>query len=155
MALPAETARELIARYPSPRSAVLPLLWLGQERDGFVTAETVSEVASLLGLHESDVESVLSFYTMFRRRAPARCRLQVCQSLACAMRGAEDIVEHVREQTGVGPGEQSRDGAFEIEYVECLAACDHAPAYLCNERMAGPLTRELALQLARGEGVRP
>ena len=155
MALPAEPARELVARHPSRRSAILSLLWLGQETDGFITPETVTEVAALLGLQESDVESVLSFYTMFRRRPPARCRLQVCRSLACAMKGAEDIVDHVREQTGVGPGEQSADGGFEVEYVECIAACDHAPAYLFNERMGGPLSREAALKLLRGEGERP
>jgi NADH-quinone oxidoreductase subunit E len=154
MALPAEAARELVARYPSPRSAILPLLWLGQETDGHVTPETVAEVAAILGLHESDVESVLSFYSMFRRRPPARYRLLVCRSLACAMKGAEDIVEHVREQTGVGPGEQSADGAFEVDYVECIAACDHAPACLFNEHMGGPLSREGALKLLRGEGER-
>jgi NADH-quinone oxidoreductase subunit E len=152
-ALPAEEARAIVARYPSPRSAILPLLWLGQRTAGHVTPEAVQDVAELLDLRVSEVESVLSFYTMFRRRPPARCRLEVCRSLACAMKGAEEIVEHVREATGVEPGGQSEDGQFSIAYVECVAACDHAPAYIFNERMGGPLTREAALALIRGEGV--
>jgi len=152
MALPAEAAEAIVGRYPSSRSAILPLLWLGQETDGYVTPETVDDVARLLGLNVSDVESVLSFYTMFRRQAPGRCRLQVCRSLACAMRGAEQIVEAVQTATGVAPGGQAADGSFSLEYVECIAACDHAPAYIFNERMAGPLTRELALALIAGRG---
>lgn len=152
MALDAQIADEIIARYPHHRSAVMPLLWLGQDRDGYVTPEIVAEVAERLGLTMSEVESVLSFYTMFRREPPARCRLQVCRSLACAMRGAEEILRAVEAQTGVAPGGQSADGQFSVEVVECLAACDHAPAYLFNERMDGPLSTERALQLLRGEG---
>ena len=152
MPLDTPSALAVIAKYPSPRSAILPLLWLGQNSDGYVTQDTVEQVADLLGLAVSDVESVLSFYTMFRRTPADRCRLQVCRSLACAMKGAEEILEHVRAATGVAAGEQSPDGQFSVEVVECIAACDHAPAYLFNERMDGPLTKETALQLLHGEG---
>jgi NADH-quinone oxidoreductase subunit E len=152
MPLDRAEAEAVIARYPSPRSAILPLLWMGQEADGYVTAETVQQVAELIGLTVNEVESVLSFYTMFRRRPPARCRLQVCRSLACAMHGAEAILEHIRRETGIGPGGQSPDGQFSVDVVECIAACDHAPAYLFNERMGGPLTPDKALALLRGEG---
>ncbi len=152
MALDAREATDIIGRYPSPRSALLPLLWLGQHRDGYVTEDTVADVALRLGMAVAEVESVLSFYSMFRRRPPARCRLEVCRSLACAMKGSGEILARVQEETGVGPGESSADGAFSVEVVECIAACDHAPAYLFNERMAGPLTPEKALELLRGEG---
>jgi NADH-quinone oxidoreductase subunit E len=145
MPLDPEAARAIVARYPSPRSAILPLLWLGQQADGYVTEETAQEVARLVGVPESEVESVLSFYTMFRREPPARRRLEVCRSLACAMRGAEEIL------TGVTPGHAAPDGSFSVSVVECIAACDHAPAYLFNDRMGGPLTPELALALLRGE----
>jgi NADH-quinone oxidoreductase subunit E len=151
MPLDAQAAAAVIARYPSPRSAILSLLWLGQNADGYITPETVESVADLLGLPRSEVESVLSFYTMFRRRPPARCRLQVCRSLACAMKGAEEIVDRIRAETGVEPGEQSADGGFSVEYVECIAACDRAPAYLFNEQMGGPLTADKALRLIRGQ----
>ena len=150
MPLDEQAAAAAIARYPSPRSAILSLLWLGQNSDGHVTPETVERTAELLGLAVSDVESVLSFYTMFRRSKAARCRLQVCRSLACAMKGAEGIVARIQAETGVGAGEQSADDQFSVEYVECIAACDHAPAYLFNERMAGPLTAEDALRLIQG-----
>ena len=152
MALDAQTADEIVARYPHSRSAILPLLWLAQNTDGYITSETVSEVAARLSLTVAEVESVLSFYTMFRREPPARCRLQVCRSLACAMRGAEEILRAVEAETGVAPGGRSPDGQCSVEVVECIAACDHAPAYLFNERMDGPLTAERALQLLRGEG---
>ena len=152
MALDAQAADAIIARYPGQRSAVLPLLWLAQNTDGHITRETVAEVAARLGLEVSEVESVLTFYSMFRREPRARCRLQVCRSLACAMKGAEDIVAHIQAETGVAPDEQSPDGGFSVEFVECIAACDHAPAYLFNERMGGPLTAEGALRLVRGEG---
>lgn len=152
MALAAAEAEALIALYPSGRSAILSLLWLGQQTDGYITPETVAQVAGLLGLPVSEVESVLSFYTMFRRVPPARCRLQVCRSLACAMKGAEGIVDHVRAETGVDAGGQSADGQFSLEYVECIAACDHAPAYIFNERMAGPLDAAQAMRLISGQG---
>ncbi len=148
----AQAADAVVAKYPSPRSAILPLLWLGQNSDGHVTPETVERVADRLGLNISDVESVLSFYTMFRTSPPARHRLQICRSLACAMKGAEEILEHIAAATGVAAGEQSADGGFSVEVVECIAACDHAPAYLCDERMGGPLSPQKALRLLRGEG---
>jgi len=152
MSWDARAADAVIAKYPSSRSAILPLLWLGQNSDGHITPETVEHVAERLGLTINDVESVLSFYTMFRRTPAARCRLQVCRSLACAMKGAGEILEHIRAATGVAAGEQSPDGGFSVEVVECIAACDHAPAYLFNERMDGPLSPEQALRLIRGEG---
>jgi NADH-quinone oxidoreductase subunit E len=152
MPLDAQVAEALIARYPSARSAILPLLWEGQNADGHVTVETVEHVADLLGLAVNEVESVLSFYTMFRRSPPARCRLQVCRSLACAMKGAGEILEQVEAATGVAAGGASEDGQCSIEVVECIAACDHAPAYLFNERMGGPLTPEQALRLVAGQG---
>lgn len=152
MPLDTQAAGAVIGKYPSPRSAILPLLWLGQTSDGYVTEETVEQVSDLLGLAVNEVESVLSFYTMFRRTPAAKCRLQVCRSLACAMKGAGEIVAGIEAATGVAAGEQSTDGQFSIEYVECIAACDHAPAYLFNERMSGPLTPEQALRLVQGQG---
>ncbi len=152
MPLDLEAARAAIARYPSPRSAMLTLLWQAQEADGWVTPQTVTTVAELLGLTASEVESVLSFYSMYRRTPPAQRRLQVCRSLACAMKGAEEILSHLRAETGVGPGETASDGSFSVEVVECLAACDHAPACLWNERMEGPLDKQDALRRLRGEG---
>ena len=152
MALKANAADEIVARYPQSRSAILPLLWLAQNTDGYITPAAVSAVAAHLGLTVSEVESVLSFYTMFRREPPARCRLQVCRSLACAMRGTEEILRAIEAATGVAPGGRSPDDQCSVEVVECIAACDHAPAYLFNERMDGPLTADRALELLRGEG---
>jgi len=152
MALDPMEAAAIIARYPSPRSAIGPLLWLGQNADGWVRPETVAEVAALVGVSNAEVYSFLGFYTMFRRQKPCQRRLQVCRSLACAMRGAEEILEHIQAETGVGPGQADPAGGFSVEVVECIAACDHAPAYLYNEHMDGPLTADRAMQLLRPEG---
>lgn len=155
MPLDLEAARAAMARYPSARSALLTLLWQAQEADGWVTPQTVTTVAELLGLTASEVESVLSFYSMYHRTPPAKRRLQVCRSLACAMKGAEEILSYLRSETGVGPGETAPDGSFSVEVVECLAACDHAPACLWNERMEGPLDKHGALERLRGDGGEP
>lgn len=155
MPLDLDAARTAIARYPSSRSALLTLLWQAQEADGWVTSDTVSTVADLLGLTASEVESVLSFYSMYRRTPPAKRRLQVCRSLACAMKGAGEILAYLRAETGVGPGDPAPDGSCTVEVVECLAACDHAPACLFNERMEGPLDKQGALQRLCGDGGDP
>jgi NADH-quinone oxidoreductase subunit E len=141
---------ELLRRYPVPRSALLPLLWRAQERDGYVTDEARDEIAALLKLPPAEVDSVISFYTMFRRRPPAERRLQVCRSLACAALGADELIAELRaKREGRGAAAGQADGCAEIEAVECLAACDRAPCGLFNERVVGPLDREKAEALLR------
>lgn len=123
--------QDLLQRYPVPRSALLPLLWRAQERDGYVGEAARDEIAALLDLPPAEVESVISFYTMFRRRRPPERRLQICRSLCCAALGAEELIAALSE-------------GYEIETVECLAACDRAPCALFNERLVGPLDRPKA-----------
>jgi NADH-quinone oxidoreductase subunit E len=142
----ADEARTLMARYPEPRSALLPLLWLAQERQGYVSRDAMREIAELLGIGERDVLSVVTFYSMFRRQPPARRRLQLCRSLTCAFSGGEELLSALL----VRFGERDRDGAYEIETVECLAACDRAPAALWCERLVGPLDMRRAEELLTG-----
>jgi NADH-quinone oxidoreductase subunit E len=136
---PAEAA-EIVARYPQARSAVLPLLWRVQERAGWVSDEAIAEVAQYVGVPAAEVASVVSFYHMFRRRQPPARRLQVCRSLSCALAGADELVERLRQLPGEGSD-------FCVETVECLAACDRAVAGLFNERLVGPLDLAGAAQL--------
>jgi NADH:ubiquinone oxidoreductase subunit E len=138
---PAEVA-EIQARYPERRSVVLPLLWRAQERIGYVSDEAIGEVAAAAGVPASEVGSVVTFYTMFRRVAPPARRLQVCRSLACAMAGADALVERLRSLPGCG-------SEFAVETVECLAACDRAVAGLYNEGLVGPLHWDAASALVR------
>lgn len=129
-------AETLIARYPVRRSALLPLLWQAQSRDGYVSDAARDEIATLLDLAPAEVDSVISFYTMFRRSQPGPRRLQVCRSLACAALGADELIAALRQD-------------HEVEAVECLAACDRAPCALFNERLVGPLDRTGAEALLR------
>ncbi|HVB10914.1 MAG TPA: NAD(P)H-dependent oxidoreductase subunit E [Bacillota bacterium] len=141
---PQETA-EIVARYPLRRSAVLPLLWRAQERIGYVSDAAIGEVAAAAGVPASEVSSVVTFYTMFRRFAPPARRLQVCRSLACAMAGADALVARLRSLPGCG-------SEFAVETVECLAACDRAVAGLYNEGLVGPLSMAGAASLLRDGG---
>ncbi len=123
-------APEILALYPAgrERSALMPLLRLAQERDGFVTAEAITEIGEILGLSSAEVLAVASFYSMFHLKPKGRHVISVCHNLACNLMGAEEVIEHLEEVLGVGSeGGTTADGAFTLERAECLAACDSAP----------------------------
>lgn len=122
--------REILARYPEARerSAVMPLLRLAQEREGYVTAGALDEIAEILGLSSAEVLAVASFYSTYHLKPKGRHVISVCHNLACSMMGAEEILEHLEGTLGVGSeGETTPDGAFTLERAECLATCDIAP----------------------------
>jgi NADH-quinone oxidoreductase subunit E len=120
--------KALPARYPQPRSAVMPALDLAQEELGHLTPEAMSEVASALQLDPGYVEGVATFYTLFHLEPIGKHRFYVCTNLSCTLRGAEEIVDHLRGAIGVKePDEVSADGLFSYEEVECMGACEYAP----------------------------
>ncbi len=138
-----EEIRELPAKYPQPRSAVMPALDLAQEEVGYLTAEAMSEVAAALKLDPGYVEGVATFYTLFHLRPIGKHRFYVCTNLSCTLRGANDMVEHVKGAIGVHePGELSKDGLFSYEEVECLGACEYAPVMRLDHRYERDLTPE-------------
>ncbi len=114
----------LIAQYEEPRSALLPIMHLFQENEGFVSPEAMRCAASMLGVSPAVVESTVSFYTLFFRRPVGKYVLQVCRGLSCTVSGAEEIMKYFREKLGIGHLQTSDDGLFSYEEVECLAACD-------------------------------
>jgi len=123
-----EEIRELPAKYPQPRSAVMPALDLAQEEVGYLTPEAMSEVAAALDLDPGYVEGVATFYTLFHLQPIGRHRFYVCTNLSCSLRGSSDIVDKVKSAIGVGEaGVVSKDGLFSYEEVECLGACEYAP----------------------------
>jgi NADH-quinone oxidoreductase subunit E len=123
-----EEIKELPARYPQPRSAVMPALDLAQEELGHLTPEAMSEVAEALQLDPGYVEGVATFYSLFHLEPVGKHRFYVCTNLSCMIRGAGEIVEHVKGAIGVRtPEEVSSDGLFSFEEVECLGACEYAP----------------------------
>jgi len=124
---------ELLTHYPIPRAALLPVLWLCQKRYGWIAPGVMEAVAARLGLSPAYVQGVVTFYTMFHTTPPARFVLQVCTTLSCAVCGAGELLAHLRKRLGIGPGERTPDGTFQIVGVQCLGACGSAPVVQVND----------------------
>jgi NADH-quinone oxidoreductase subunit E len=140
-------AEELIARYPQPRSALLPILFLLQAEDGYVSPAGVAQAAQLLGLTKAEVGAVATFYTMFRRRPVGKYLVSVCKTLPCELRGSRDISATIAERLDVPLGGTDESGMVTVEEVECLAACDGAPVVQVNTENYERLSTEEALEL--------
>jgi NADH-quinone oxidoreductase subunit E len=122
----------IIARFPHKKSAVLPLMHLAQHEYGYMSKEAMKEVAELLDLDPTHVLSLSGFYTLYYEEPVGKYVLEICNDLACALRGADEFVEMACEKLGVGVDETTEDGLFTIKTVMCLAACDRAPMLQCN-----------------------
>ena len=123
------------ARFPAgfESSLVLPCLRRIQEERGYVADSDIDGLVEYLGVPRIQIEEVLSFYTQFRRKPIGRWHVQVCRNVACSMRGAEPILEHLASRLGVAPGQTTADGRFTLSSVECLAACGTAPVVMVND----------------------
>lgn len=120
-------AEELAAAYPRKRAAILPLLWLVEEQEGWVSHSAASMVADLLGITLPEVMEVVSFYTMFNRKPNGRHHIQVCQGVCCRLRGSDWLVGYLKEKLGIEIGQTTSDGKFHLSTVECLGSCGTAP----------------------------
>src|SRR6266849_254198 len=133
--------RELPGQFPQPRSAVMPALDLAQEEIGHLTPEAMTEVAAALNLDAGYVEGVATFYSLFHMQPIGKHRFYMCTNLSCMLRGANELVDHLRKAIGVSePGEVSADGLFSYEGVECLGACEYAPMLRVDQRYHYDLT---------------
>ncbi|HWP65886.1 MAG TPA: NAD(P)H-dependent oxidoreductase subunit E [Candidatus Limnocylindria bacterium] len=124
--------REILARYPTRRAALMPTLWLAQREFGYLPVTVQQYVADLMELPLAWVSSVVSFYTMYWTEPPARWRLQICRNLSCALRGGLEICDAISAKLGIRHGERTPDGRFSLEEVECLASCGTAPCLQVN-----------------------
>jgi NADH-quinone oxidoreductase subunit E len=151
-------ANAIIAKYPNSRSATLPLLFLAQAKEGYLTEEGMRDVAQLLGLTPADVLASASFYTMFKRRGQGRYLISVCRNISCTHLGSRKVVAALSDRLGVEPGGTTPDGLFSLESAECLGTCDGAPAMQINYEDFYRMTPEEAValvdRLALGEEVR-
>lgn len=151
--------REIVARYPSPRSGMLPCLHLVQETEGYVTPEGVAAVAEAVGAKIDEVESVVTFYSMYRRAPAGEHVLKVCTSISCYLCGCDDLLEHLESRLGIERGQTTPDGMFTLLGVECLAACGLAPAMQVNDQFVEFVTPQkadaLLERLRAGEAVAP
>jgi NADH-quinone oxidoreductase subunit E len=125
-------AESIIARYPEKRSAMLPLLYLLQSAEGHVSREGLREIGDLLGIRTAEVESVATFYTMFRMRPTGRYVVAVCTNVSCALLGAKRLFERAEEVLGPNAEEVTEDGAVTLHEEECLGACEQAPLVQVN-----------------------
>ena len=133
---------DVLRRYPTRRAALLPVLWVCQERYGWISPGVIAAVAERLGESPAFVEGIVSFYTMYYTAPPARFVLQVCTTLSCAVCGGRELVEHLKRRLGVAFGEKTPDGAFQLVGVQCLGACGSAPVVQINDDYYENLTPE-------------
>ena len=136
-------AKEIIGRYEEKRAAMLPLLWLVQEKFGYVPPEGEQWVSDRIGVAISHVREVVSFYTLYHTRPIGKHHIQVCTTLPCLLKGAKGVLAQLEERLGIGVGQTTPDGKVTLSTVECLCACEAAPAAQINERYVGPLTSDV------------
>ncbi|HWC10074.1 MAG TPA: NAD(P)H-dependent oxidoreductase subunit E [Acidimicrobiales bacterium] len=130
-------AKELMGLYPEPRSALLPMLHIVQEQEGYLTSDGMEHVAELLDITAAEVYGTASFYDMFFMHPVGRYLLSVCTNIACMLNGAYELLHHAEERLGVASGATTSDGEFTLEEVECVAFCGEAPCLAVNWRYFG------------------
>ena len=127
-------AKEIIGRYPRPKSALIPLLHLAQEQDGWVSNEAMAHIAELLDITPAEVYGTATFYEMFKFEPVGTYCINICSNISCQLLGAWELLEHAEQTLGVKAGGTTGDGMFTLEDVECIAACTEAPALQVNYR---------------------
>jgi NADH-quinone oxidoreductase subunit E len=132
-----QRARQLIGLYPQSRSALIPILHIVQEQDGWLTADGMAHVAEILDLDPAEVYGTASFYDMFFTHPVGRHLVSVCTNLACLLNGADELLEHAEARLGIAAGGTTPDGEFTLEEVECIAFCGAAPCLAVNWRFFG------------------
>jgi NADH-quinone oxidoreductase subunit E len=149
-----ERARDLVALYPEPRSALIPMCHLAQEQDGWLRPEAMSEIADLCGVTAAEVRGTATFYDMLHTEPVGTYVVSVCTNIACLLGGAAEFLEHAEAALGVRAGGTTPDGVFTLEEAECLADCDRTPCVQVNHRYVGGQTAEsfdqLLVDLRRG-----
>ncbi len=123
--------KQILSKYPpeGKRSAVMPLLFLAQREEGYVNKESMQDIAEILDITETDVASIVGFYTLYHDEKAGKYRIQVCTDLPCALRGADTFMDDLCANLGIKVGETTEDDLVTLEAVTCLAACDKAPMF--------------------------
>ena len=148
--LPAETMaelRQIAARYPEPRSGLLPMLHLVQSVEGRITPEGIEACAAILDISAADVSGVATFYTMYKRKPVGDYLVGVCTNTLCAVMGGDAIFERLKDHLEVGNDETTPDGKVTLEHIECNAACDYAPVMMVNWEFMDNMTPTSAVGL--------
>src|SRR3984893_14927575 len=138
-----QRARDLIALYPQPRSALIPMMHLAQEQDGHLSEEAMVHIAELIGLTPAEVRGTATFYDMLFTEPVGRHLISVCTNIACLLNGGYELLEHAEQSLGVRAGGSTPDGEFTLEEVECIALCGNAPCLTVNWRFFGDVSDEV------------
>lgn len=123
----------LKARYPDGKAAIMPVLWMAQQKWGWLSEDVMRYIGDVMQLPYAHVKGVATFYTMYFKKPMGRNHVQVCTNVSCMLRGGEQILQHVMGRLGVGNNEATPDGRYSIEEVECMGACGGAPMIAINE----------------------
>ena len=142
-------ANEIIDLYPQKRSALGPLLYLAQEKEGYIDDDSVVEISKLVGITEVQVRSVASFYTMYKQEPSGKYLLSVCKSISCEINNSREVIDNIKEFTGLTNNETDIDSTFTFEEVECIGACGGAPAVQINYETVEGVTPTKALELCK------
>ncbi|MFH2103347.1 MAG: NAD(P)H-dependent oxidoreductase subunit E [Chloroflexota bacterium] len=126
-----QEVKKILAKYPpeKKRSAVMPLLYLAQREEGYVTKAALEEIAAMIEITTTEVAEIVGFYTLYHDKQAGKYRMQVCTDLPCALRGADKFLEELCSNLGIQVGETTEDGTITLEAVMCLAGCDKAPMF--------------------------
>jgi len=150
-----------IKKYPVKKPAVIATLYIGQEQNGFISNEVISETAKILDLTPEEVLGVVTFYTMFHQKQMGKYHIQVCTNVSCMLRGGYEIWDQIKDKLGIDHLGVSEDQQFSLEEVECMGSCGTAPMIAVNENYYENLNKEkvedilisLSPTLSKGEGV--
>jgi len=129
-------------KYPQQQAALMGVLWLAQNKFGWISTDVMKYVSELLNVPLSTVEGVVSFYTMYHKKKPGKYHVQVCTNVSCMLRGGQEIFQHISEKLNLNNNEITADGLFSLEEVECMGACGGAPMIAINEDFYENLTIE-------------
>ena len=126
-----QEVNKIMAKYPpeQKRSAVMPLLYLAQRDQGFITKSALEDIAQMLDITSTEVAEIVGFYTLYHDKKAGKYHMQVCTDLPCALRGADKFLEELCSNLGIQVGETTTDGMITLEAVTCLAGCDRAPMF--------------------------
>ena len=142
-----DKAKEIIDMYPQKRSALGPLLYLAQEKDGYISNDSIVEISNLIGITEVQVKSVASFYSMYKEEQTGKYLLSVCKSISCEINDSRNVIDSVKNFTGLENYETDTEKVFTFEEVECIGACGGAPAVQVNYETVEGLTPEKSLKM--------
>ena len=144
-----KAARAVLARYPQKRSALMPLLYIAMNEDGYLTEDGMRRVAELVDVTPAQVQSVASFYTMYKREPVGDYLVSVCTSISCWLLGADDVLHAAEEEAGAPAGALTNDEVLSVEHVECIGACGGAPAVQVNYETIEGVTPEKGVELIK------